>query len=216
MAATATDTHDVTDSELLQRYLDGEADAFAALVRRYRHPLFGYLVRFTRDRALADDVFQETFLQVHNSAARFDTSRRFKPWLYTVASNKARDALRKKSRQSAAPLDASATDGSTTTYSDLLPSDIPSPDEISANKETARAVHTMVAELPDHLREVLALSYFSELPYKDIAEALSIPIGTVKSRLHAAIKAFAEKWKKHVPHSQENDANDTSSRHRGA
>ena len=88
----------ISDSELLRRHLEGDADAFAALVRRYRRELFGFLVRFTADSALADDVFQEAFLQLHLSAGAFDLSRRLKPWLFTIAANKARDALRSRAR----------------------------------------------------------------------------------------------------------------------
>lgn len=194
MTETTTQPQAPTDGELLRRYLDGQADAFAELVGRYQRSLYGFLVRFTGNRALAEDVFQETFLQVHHSAARFDTSRAFRPWLYTVAANKARDALRKKNRRQAAPLDATLTNDTGTSYADLLPDDLPGPDEISANQETRQAVHDMIAELPEHLREVLVMCYFNELPYKEIAEALSIPVGTVKSRMHAAVRAFAEKW----------------------
>jgi RNA polymerase sigma-70 factor, ECF subfamily len=183
-----------TDAELLRRYLDGQSEAFGELVERYQTSLYGFLVRFTGNRTLAEDVFQETFLQVHHSAAGFDLARPFRPWLYTVAANKARDALRKKNRRQAAPLDATLTNDTGTSYADLLPDELPGPEEISSNREARQAVHDMIAELPEHLREVLVMCYFNELPYKEIAEALSIPVGTVKSRMHAAVRAFAEKW----------------------
>ena len=96
----------VTDEELLRLHLSGQQGAFESLVRRRGPEVFRFLVRFTGNRALADDVFQETFLQVHLAADRFDLSRRFKPWLFTIAANKARDALRSRSRRRAAPLDA--------------------------------------------------------------------------------------------------------------
>jgi RNA polymerase sigma-70 factor (ECF subfamily) len=196
MHATQT-SQDISDAELLMQHLAGQADAFAALTRRYQRELYAFLARFTGDSALAEDVFQETFLQVYQSAGSFDTSRRFRPWLYTVAINKARDALRKKRRHPAAPLDAiiSSQGGRQTSYSDLMSSNIPSPDEISVNLETRQAVQTIVEEMPESLRQILIMSYFNELPHKEIAEALSIPVGTVKSRLHTAVKYFAEKWK---------------------
>jgi len=198
--ATIPASHEVSDNELFRRFLDGEQEAFAALVRRYQREMFGYLVRFTGDAALADDVFQETFLQVYQSAGLFDPGRPFRPWLYTVASNKARDALRKLGRHTTAPLDAvvPGTSGRDGTYADLMPADIPTPEEASMNLETRQAVQWMVRELPDTLREVLILSYFQELPHKDISDALSIPVGTVKSRLHNAVRLFAEKWKIHA------------------
>ncbi|KKL72826.1 hypothetical protein LCGC14_2081040, partial [marine sediment metagenome] len=96
----------VTDEQLLYRYTQGETAAFETLVRRYRVELFRFLARFLGDRTLAEDVFQEAFLQVHLSAGGFDVTRRLKPWLYTIAANKARDAIRHRSRRSAAALDA--------------------------------------------------------------------------------------------------------------
>lgn len=207
----------VADAELLRRHIQGDPEAFAALIRRYQDPLFGFLARYCGDRALAEDVFQETFLQVHQSAGMFDTSRPFRPWLYTVAVNKARDAMRKKSRHTTSPLDAniSRSDGSESTFAELMPSNIPSPDEISSNLETRSAVKRMVDEMPETLRKVLILSYFQELPQKEIAEILSVPVGTVKSRLHAAVQQFAEKWKawnarqnRHATESEANDASD--------
>jgi RNA polymerase sigma-70 factor (ECF subfamily) len=181
---------------LLARHLDGDPRAFEALIDRYRRELFSFLVRFTGNRAMAEDVFQETFLQLHLSAATFDTSRRLKPWLFTIAANKARDALRSRSRRQAAPLDAdiSGSDGKAT-YGDLMPSDVPQPDESLMNLETRSAVQNIVDEMPENLRTVLLLNYFHGFAYKDIAEMLGVPLGTVKSRLHAAVKQFARRWK---------------------
>jgi RNA polymerase sigma-70 factor (ECF subfamily) len=187
----------VSDTELLQRHLDGDEEAFGALVRRYRRELFNFLARFMGDAALAEDVFQETFLQLHISAATFDMSRRLKPWLFTIAANKARDAMRKSYRRQAAPLDATVagSDNQETTYAELMPADIPAPDESLLNLETRQAVQTIMQQMPENLRTVLLLSYFHECPYKEIAEILDVPLGTVKSRLHAAVQHFAKQWK---------------------
>ncbi len=186
----------VSDNDLLARHLAGDTDAFAALVRRYRRELYSFLARFTGSETLADDVFQETFIQLYVSAGSFDLSRRLKPWLYTIAANKARDALRSRSRRQAAPLDAqmSSTDDATT-YADLMPANIPAPDESILNLEVRQTVQNIVRDMPEDLRNVLILSYFQELPYKEVAEILDLPLGTVKSRLHTAVKHFAQKWK---------------------
>lgn len=185
----------VSDNELLQRHIDGDAGAFAALVERYRRELYNFLARFTGNAALAEDVFQEAFLQLHISAGAFDMSRRLKPWLFTIAANKARDALRSRARRQTAPLDAPiGGEAGLTTYADLMPSNIPAPDESIANLETRAAVQNIVSDMPDDLRIVLQLSYFHEFPYKEIAEILNAPLGTVKSRLHTAVKVFATKW----------------------
>lgn len=186
-----------SDTELLQRHLSGDEKAFELLVHRYRRELYNFLGRFTGDRTLAEDIFQETFLQLHLSAAAFDPTRRLRPWLFTIAANKARDAMRKRARKQAAPLDAviSASQQGETSYIDLMPSNIPQPDESILNFETRQAVQNIVGQMPENLRTVLLLNYFHEFPYKDIADMLGVPLGTVKSRLHAAIKHFAKQWK---------------------
>jgi len=186
-----------SDNILLQSYLDGDESAFARLVERYRQEVYSFLARFLGDAALADDVFQETFLQLHLSAEKFDMSRRLKPWLFTIAANKARDAMRKRSRRLSAPLDAQVGNSDqSVSYGDLMPSDIPPPLETITNQETRLAVQKIVAQMPEALRLVLVLCYFNGMAYKDIAEVVKAPLGTVKSRLHTAVKTFAEKWKR--------------------
>ena len=188
-------TPTVSDAQLLQSHLDGDDLAFAALIARYRAELFNFLARFTGNAELAEDVFQEAFVQLHISARTFDMSRRLKPWLFTIAANKARDALRGKARRQAAPLDAMIGGGAEgASFAELIPANIPAPDESSMNLETRQAVQSIVDDMPDPLRAVLTLCYFNEFPYEEIAEILEIPLGTVKSRLHAALKHFATKW----------------------
>jgi RNA polymerase sigma-70 factor (ECF subfamily) len=195
------------DERLLERYRQGEVGAFERLIERYRLEVFHFLVRFVRDRAAAEDLFQETFLQIHLSAESFDTDRRFKPWLFTIAANKARDHLRRSIRRSAAPLSASVTGGRSgggsggggdegASFVDLMQADVPQPADQAAAAELGHRVRAVVDQMPEHLREVLTLAYFQQLPYKEIAQALEVPLGTVKSRLHAAVAHFGSAWKK--------------------
>ena len=193
----------LSDTELLRLHLEGDQKAFGVLVRRYRRELFNFLARFTGDLAMAEDVFQETFLQLHLSGGTFDLSRRLKPWLFTIAANKGRDAMRKTYRRQAAPLDAkiAGSESQESTYADLMPSNIPPPDESLMNLETRQAVQRVVDAMPENLRTVLLMSYFNEFPYKEIAEILDVPLGTVKSRLHAAVQHFARQWKAYASRS---------------
>jgi len=186
----------ISDAMLLQRHIDGDNEAFGVLVRRHQQELLAFLTRFMGSRAMAEDAFQEAFLQLHVSAGTFDTTKPLKPWLFTIAANKARDALRSRSRRSAAPLDASiggAEDQDS--YVTVMPSSVTPPDENLVNFEVRLAVEKIVALLPDTLRIVLVLCYFHDFAYKEIAEMLSLPLGTVKSRLHAAVGRFAGLWK---------------------
>lgn len=184
-----------TDEALVGAYRGGDDAALVELMRRYQPELFHFLARFVNSKTTADDLFQETFLQVHLSADSFDVSKRFKPWLYTIAANKARDWLRRNKRHRAMPLDAAVDGKDGTPFVDLMQADLPLPDDTADDAEVAELVRQVVSELPDHLREVLLMAYFQKLAYKEIAEGLGVPLGTVKSRLHAAVGTFSQLWK---------------------
>ncbi len=183
---------------MVTRYREGEQAAFSLLVDRYQRELFHFLFRFLGKRAAAEDVFQDTFLQIHLSIDSFDVDRRFKPWLFTIAANKARDHLRRKSQRPlaplSAPLDASQDQGRQ--FIDLVESQLILPDEQVEQQEVRDLVRQAVEALPEHLREILLLAYFQRLAYAEIAEVLGIPLGTVKSRLHSAVASFAQEWKR--------------------
>lgn len=187
----------VTDEQLLSAHRSGDTRAFPQLVKRYERELYLFLVRFLGDRAAAEDVFQEAFLQVHQSAEQFDATKRFRPWLFTIAANKGRDLMRSQARRPTSPLQASMSPGDEDSgeYIDLMRAAAELPDEPLQRAELSSAVQKTVAAMPAHLREILLLSYFHGFAYKQIGDILDIPLGTVKSRLHAAVAFFAEKWR---------------------
>ncbi len=189
------------DEQLLADYRRGDAGAFLQLVERYQRELFHFLVRFLGNRATAEDVFQETFLQVHQSAHMFDLQRRFRPWLFTIAANKARDLMRAQARRPASPLQASINPGDEGSgqFIDLMQAAVESPGAPLEKRELQERVQKTVMDMPEHLREILLLSYFHQFPYKQISEILDIPLGTVKSRLHAAVAHFADQWRASNP-----------------
>ena len=189
-----------TDQKLLQEYLDGKAGSFELLVRRHTRELFQFVLRFTGDSVAAEDVVQETFLQVYSSARTFDPRRRFKPWLFTIAANKARDALRRRNRRHEVPFDANIGDENETgrRFVDLLSADDTTPDEALLADEKRQVVRDVVESMPDNLSEVLILAYYHRFPYKEIGEIVGIPLGTVKSRLHAAVVCFGERYREAV------------------
>lgn len=189
---------DLTDEQLVDLYCRGHLDAFERLVERYRHSLFHFLARFVGQRTAAEDLFQETFLQVHLAIETFDSSRSFRPWVFTIAANKARDWLRRNSQRKAAALSAPIDEeqGEGLSFVDLLQADLPMPSQTAESQETQQRVRQCVDELPNHLREILLLAYFDRFAYKEIAQMLGVPLGTVKSRLHAAVATFADLWKR--------------------
>lgn len=186
-----------TDEQLLADYVAGQTDGFELLVRRHSQELFRFLVRFTGNAAAAEDIVQEAFLQVHLSAASFDRSRRFKPWLFTIAANKARDLLRSRSRRPEVPLDAhiGSDDQESQRFLDFLADASNRPSDAMEQEEQRIFVRSIMAQMPDHLREALVLSYYHRFAYKEIAEILGVPLGTVKSRLHAAVGQFGQAYR---------------------
>lgn len=188
-----------TDETLLREYLRGKQGSFELLVRRHSRELFQFVLRFTGDSLAAEDVVQESFLQVHHSAATFDPARRFKPWLFTIAANKARDSLRRRTRRREVPFDATIGGEESESggkFLDLLATDDDDAplEELQAD-ESRQLVRQIVESMPPQLSEVLILGYYHRFPYKEIAEIVGIPLGTVKSRLHAAVLAFGERYR---------------------
>lgn len=182
------------DAELVEDYLDGDVAAFRTLIERHEAPLLRFLTRLTGSRELAEDVFQETFLQVHQSLDSYDTTRRFKPWLFTIAANKGRDALRRAKRRPAVSLSRAIDADEGRSFVDLMAVDLPGPDDRINREEQQAMVQMAIDQMSPRLREILLLAYFQRMTYAQIAEAYGIPLGTVKSRLHAAVASFAKKW----------------------
>lgn len=186
-----------TDEQLLAEHLRGVPGAFDELVDRYFREVYGFLCRFVGNPTSAEDITQDAFVQVHLAADSFDASRSFRPWLYTIAANKARDHLRSRGRRKEHSLDATVGDEDGPQLLDRLEgADDAASSEIDGD-ERAQRVRELVEQMPDHLRLVLVLGYFQQMPYAEIADVLDIPLGTVKSRLHAAVQHFGKLWQAH-------------------
>jgi RNA polymerase sigma-70 factor (ECF subfamily) len=185
-----------SDEELLARHQAGESGAFNELVSRYTGELYRFLARFSGNMTAAEDLVQETLLQAHQSAERFDTSRRLRPWLFTIAANKARDWLRSQRRRTEVSLDADVGRDSdeSVSFAEIFEGNEALPEDLVGQAEQRELVRLVIEQLPAALRQVLVLGYFQQLPYKDIAEIVGVPVGTVKSRLHTALKRFAVLW----------------------
>jgi RNA polymerase sigma-70 factor (ECF subfamily) len=164
------------------------------IVRRYSQELFHFLYRLLGSAAAAEDICQETFLQVHLAADKFDPGRRFRPWVFTIAANKARDYLRSQKRRPEMPLDARAerSDEDAPSFAALLGDDVEMPALAMEAEELSFRIRRMVEQLPSHLKEVLILGYYHGFAYKDMASILNVPLGTIKSRLHAAVATMAK------------------------
>ncbi len=190
------------DESLLLRYRDtGSRSVFEQLVRRYERELYSYLRRYLGDSELAEDAFQATFLQVHLKCNSFEMDRRFRPWLYTIATNQAIDAQRRSRRHRMVSLDRTGSKEGEDVGKllDLLTSKEPTSEAQLGAAERREWLAGAVDQLPDGLQDVIRLVYFQELKYREAAEALEIPVGTVKSRMHAAVAKLTEIWNQTQP-----------------
>jgi RNA polymerase sigma-70 factor (ECF subfamily) len=186
-----------TDEDLLARFLQGQREAFGVLVRRYERELYGYLRRYLGDGNLADDVFQNTFLQLYTKIGHYERGRPVRPWLYTIATHQAIDALRRNGRHQALSLDQEREElqnGDLHNLMALLESRHPGPLDLAQGEERRQLVRASVDRLPEFLRQVVILAYYQGLKYREIADIVGIPVGTVKSRLHAALVKLQEAW----------------------
>jgi RNA polymerase sigma-70 factor, ECF subfamily len=185
-----------TDEKLLVAYRDrGDRAAFEELVRRYEKELYGYLRNYLGDAKLAEDVFQQTFLQVHLKCSQFEPDRKLRPWLYAVATNQAIDLQRRNGRQRMVSLDrriGGDAENEAGTFVEMFDSPERGPAEETESCEERSAVRRAVDELPEQAKQVVMLVYFEGMKYREAADVLSIPVGTVKSRLHAAMQKLEE------------------------
>jgi RNA polymerase sigma-70 factor, ECF subfamily len=186
----------VTDEELIQRYRKtGDRELYAQLVYRYERELFSYLRRYLGDSELAEDAFQATFLQVHLKCDQFEKGRRFRPWLYAIATNQAIDARRRNKRHQHRSLDQNPADAGTESL-DSLASHLecvePGPDSRAESRERDYRIRQTLESLPESLNILIQMIYYQGLKYREVADALGIPVGTVKSRMHMAISRLSE------------------------
>ena len=171
----------VADPEwaVLSRMAAGEREALAELYAQYRGPLIAYLRALIDDAGLAEEILQDTLFAAWTGAASFAGRASVRLWLLGIARRRAHDALRRRSIQ--------AVDDATL---DLLPAPDPEPESLALVGAEREALHAALRRLTPLHREVLVLNFVQELPYRDIAEVLGVPIGTVMSRLHHAKRAL--------------------------
>ncbi|TWU56110.1 RNA polymerase sigma factor [Rubripirellula reticaptiva] len=189
---------DVSDESLIAQYRkSGDRGLYETLMRRYEREIYSYLRRYIGDAELAEDAFQGTFLQVHLKCHQFDPVRRFRPWLYAIATNQAIDVQRRNKRHRMVSLDRTAVtdkDGSGGGWSEKLVGDSPDPLIVATEQENSRWIHESVASLGESMQQVVQLVYYQGMKYREAADVLGIPVGTVKSRLHAAVQRLGLLW----------------------
>jgi RNA polymerase sigma-70 factor (ECF subfamily) len=193
-----TNTIEDTDELLLLQYSrTGDRALFETLMRRYEREIYSYLRRYIGNAELAEEAFQGTFVQVHLKCHQFDASRRFRPWLYAIATNQAIDVQRRNKRYRMVSLDAPTSgdaNGRPTTWGEKLIGRNVDPLDAASDQEEGRWINEAVHSLGDSLERVVQLVYYQGMKYREAADVLGIPVGTVKSRLHAAVQRLTAMW----------------------
>jgi RNA polymerase sigma-70 factor, ECF subfamily len=182
-----------SDEALMGSLRSGDPAALRELMERHRRPLYGYLQRLLASAEDAEDLFQETFLRVVRHAQRFDTSRSFKPWLYSIATNLVKNTYRSRGYRQALSLDAGGPDEEAgPSLLACLEDRGRQPQEAAVLGEAGELVRAAIADLPEKGRVALVLYYYQGVPYEEIARSLDVPLGTVKSRIHNAMAKLAQ------------------------
>ena len=171
----------MTDDQVMQDVRDGRGEKLAILFERHHVPLFNFFLRMTGNRAASEDLVQDVFTRILKHRATYRGEDRFTVWLYTIARNAHVDYLRK--RKTTFPLEDQFED---------VPSAEMVPEDRLVQTQEAALINRALARLSPRKQELLALSRFQNLKYREIAELLDCPVGTVKGLIHRAIQELGE------------------------
>ncbi len=184
---------ELTDEQLFQRYTDGDPAVFRVLVERYEPRIQGFLRKRLNDEERVEDLTQDTFLRIHRARDSYDPARKFSTWIHTIANNLLKNEFRNRSRRRE------------TVFSELRPESSlsggpsrpvefeaqgPDPERDAYRSELREAIDTAIERMDEHHRVPFVMREVDDLSYEEIAEAIGIPVGTVKSRLNRARNSF--------------------------
>ena len=173
----------VSDEALMVRVQSGEMSALKDLMARYEKGLYNFLARCTGDRHLAEDLFQDTFLRIVEKREGFDAGRGFRAWIFSIGANLARDACRRRKVRLKRDPEA------------RQPPEPLRPDVAAQRREELQIVEATLEKLPEDARTMVLLHFHEGLRYRDVADIVGVPVGTVKSRIHWAVAKLARAWR---------------------
>jgi RNA polymerase sigma-70 factor (ECF subfamily) len=189
MSEPGTEQQDASD---MRRLVEGRDSALNSLMDRHSERLFHFLIRQLQNEEDAADIAQEAFVRVYQHCAKFDPNQKFSTWLYTIATNLARDRLKWRARHPQVSLDHTIGE-SDISMGDVIPDSKPLPDATLALNERAAAVRAAIAELPEDWRTALVLSEYELLPNAEIANVLHCSVKAVESRIYRAKQRLRER-----------------------
>ncbi|MCB9357093.1 MAG: sigma-70 family RNA polymerase sigma factor [Calditrichaeota bacterium] len=169
-----------TDEELIAEFQQENLAAFDEIVRRYRDPLYNFVVRLLGDTLFSEDVVQETFVRVYRNKHRYHQVAKFSTWIYTIASNLAKTELRRRKVRNFFSISSKGNDERD--Y-DIVDQHTDVEREVDGRVRTELILRA-IEKLPYHFREAVLLRDVQDLSYEEISEVLKVPLGTVKSRVN--------------------------------
>jgi RNA polymerase sigma-70 factor (ECF subfamily) len=178
-----------SDEQLLRQFVDGDAEAFERLVRRFERPLFNFILRSVRDPDRSEELLQEVFLKVVQRAHEFQGSSKVSTWIYTIARNLCIDTSRKMVFRRHRSLDApSGDDPDGPSMLDRVAGESPQADREVIGTDIKARITQAVEELPEEQREVFLMRELHDMAFKEIADVVGVPENTVKSRMRYALE----------------------------
>lgn len=188
------DYSEQSDREVVELALEGRESAYRELIRRYERPVFSLIYRMVRDRELAEDLAQDTFVKVLNALHRYKPEYKLSSWIFKIANNTALDELRRKGIKTlsldGAP-DAMSADQQAAT-SPMVASDVENPEAYTHAQELGSEIERAIGGLRPEYRAVIVMYHIEGRPYEEIAEITDQPLGTVKTYMHRARKELRE------------------------
>lgn len=186
---------EVTDEVLMMRFQGGDRAAFTGLVRRHKTSIYNFILRQVRGPSVAEDLVQDVFVKIVQSASDFKHEARFTTWAYAIARNVCIDHLRKMSLRRHPSLDqGSGEEGDGPTLGERTADTKPGAavDRVAIGTEVGHLIIDAVERLPPEQREVFLLRELGNVPFKDIAQITGVPENTVKSRMRYALERLQE------------------------
>ncbi len=177
---------ELADEIIIKKINQGDENLFEVLVDRYSEKLLHYVYRMIRSMDDAEDVLQDALIRIYTNLDKFDTSRSFKSWAYKITTNICIDYTRKKKKVVSLDKNYTSNENSSSTLLETIADTEKDPEKKILDEELLEELQKAVNDLPKKHKEAFILFHFDEFSYKDISETLSIPIGTVKSRLFTA------------------------------
>jgi RNA polymerase sigma-70 factor (ECF subfamily) len=186
------------DAALMLRVKQGDWDAFAELVDKYKQPVMNLVFRMLHDAAEAEDLAQVVFLQVYKSANRYEASSKFSTWMFTIARNLCLNEIRRRSRHPADSLDASHPEHDDQPLQQFEDKSTFSPPEGLLQSELEEKIEQALAELPENQRTAILLCRGDELSYEDIAKVLGCSLSATKSLIHRGRETLKQRLKPYL------------------